>query len=153
MGTKMVIFELGQEEYAMPIEVVREITRLDNVRPIPQAPSYVMGLINIRGSAIPLIDLHSRFGIAKDEVVGSAEGETSPEHKLALITEVDGENIGFSVDQVREVSVLDEISAVPQLVTAPFIGGIVNLPERIIMCIIPEKILEKEEIQGLHQLV
>lgn len=151
MGTKMVIFELGHEEYAMPIEGVREITQLDNVRPIPQAPSYVLGLINIRGSAIPLIDLHSRFGITTDEFGGSAEGETRSEHKLALITEVDGEVIGFSVDQVREVSVLDEISPVPQLVTAPFIGGIVNLPERIIMCIIPEKILEKEEIQGLHQ--
>lgn len=136
----------------MPIEVVREITRLDNVRPIPQAPAYVMGLINIRGSAIPLIDLHSRFGIAKEKVLVSAEGEVGVDHKLALITEVDGDTVAFSVDQVREVSVLDQIAAPPQLVTAPFIGGIVNLPDRIIMCLIPERILEKEELQGLHQL-
>lgn len=152
MGKQVVIFALGQEEYAMPIEVVREITRLDNVRPIPQAPAYVMGLINIRGSAIPLIDLYSRFGIAKEDSAGSVEGEAGADHKLALITEVNGEIVAFSVDQVREVSVLDKIAPPPQLVTAPFIGGIVNLPKRIIMCLIPEKILEKEELQGLHQL-
>lgn len=153
MGKQVVIFALGKEEYGMPIEVVREITRLEAVRSIPQAPSYVKGLINLRGTAIPLISLRSRFGIAKDEVVVSADGETSEEqHKLALITEVNGELVGFAVDQVREVRVLDEILPPPQLVTAPFIEGIVNLPDRIIMCLIPEKILEKEEIQGLRQL-
>ncbi|HVJ49570.1 chemotaxis protein CheW [Desulfitobacterium sp.] len=153
MGKQMVIFALGQEEYAMPIEVVREITRLDNIRPIPQAPAYVKGLINIRGTAIPLINLRSRFGIAQDDIVASTEGDASVEHKLALITEVDGEAVGFAVDEVREIRVLDEILPPPQLVTAPFIGGIVNLPERIIMCLIPERILEREEIQGLRQLV
>lgn len=152
MGKQVVIFALGKEEYGMPIEVVREITRLETVRPIPQAPAYVKGLINIRGSAIPLINLHSRFGIAKDDVIASSEGEASAEHKLALITEVNGEVVGFAVDEVREVRVLDDILPPPQLVTAPFIGGLVNLPDRIIMFLIPEKILEKDEIQGLRQL-
>lgn len=152
MGKQVVIFALGQEEYGMPIEVVREITRLEAVRPIPQAPSYVKGLINIRGAAIPLINLRSRFGIPKDDAVGSAEGDASAEHKLALITEVNGEVVGFAVDEVREVRILDEILPPPQLVTAPFIGGIVNLPDRIILYLIPEKILEKDEIQGLRQL-
>lgn len=152
MGKQMVIFSLGKEEYAIPIEVVREITRLENIRPIPQAPSYVMGLINIRGSAIPLIDLHSRFGIAKDETLAAAKGDANADYKLALITEVDGKVVGFSVDQVREVSVLEGIAEPPQLVTAPFIGGIVNLPDRIIMCIIPEKVLDKDELQQLRQL-
>lgn len=150
MGKQVVIFALGQEEYAMPIEIVREITRLDNVRPIPQAPAYVMGLINIRGTAIPLIDLHSRFGIAKNEVDALAKGNSSADN-LALITEVNGEAVAFSVDQVREVSVLDQIAPPPPLVTAPFIGGIVNLPGRIIMCLIPEMILGKDELQGLQQ--
>lgn len=152
MGKQVVIFALGQEEYAMPIEIVREITRLDNVRPIPQAPAYVMGLINIRGSAIPLIDLHSRFGVAKNEESALAKEDSSADYNLALITEVNGEAVAFSVDQVREVSVLDQIAPPPPLVTAPFIGGIVNLPQRIIMCLIPEMILGKEELQGLQKL-
>ena len=152
MGNQVVIFALGQEEYGMPIVVVREITRLGEVRPIPQAPSYVKGLINIRGVAIPLIDLHTRFGIPSGSAALSTQGEAVRENELALITEVNGGLVGFAVDQVREVRILEDIAPPPPLVTAPFIGGIVNLPERIIMVLLPEKILEKDEIQGLHQL-
>ena len=146
MAAQVVVFTLDQEEYAMPIEVVREITRLgDEVRTIPQAPAYVRGLVNLRGKAIPLIDLHVRFGI---------DGSASPEQRNAfsLITEVHGNYVGFAVDQVLEVRTLENIVPPPSLVTAPFIGGIVNLPDRIIIQLIPEKILESSEVQGLNQL-
>lgn len=145
IAVQVVIFTLGQEEYAMPIEVVREITSLGDVRTIPQAPDYVRGLINLRGKAIPLIDLHVRFGLASSVPL---------EHKntFALITEVHGDYVGFAVDQVREVRILENIVPPPPLVTASFIGGIVNLPDRIIIQLIPEKILESSEVQGLSQL-
>ncbi|MEL1134265.1 chemotaxis protein CheW [Desulfitobacterium sp. THU1] len=150
MANQVVIFELGQEEYGMPIEIVREITRLENIRPIPKAPEYVKGLINLRGSAIPLIDLHVRFGVAhKKAAVNNAESVDD----FALITEVDGFPVGFAVDQVKEVRILEEMAPPPPLVTAPFIGGIVNLPDRIIMILIPDRILEQEELQGVSQLV
>ena len=154
MGSQVVIFALGREEYGMPIEVVREITRLGVVRPIPQAPSYVKGLINIRGAAIPLIDLHVRFGVPggkgwEDQIQA---GEVQEENSFALITEVNGSLIGFAVDQVREVRVLDNIVPPPPLVTAPFIAGIENLQDRIIMFLAPEKILENDELQGLNQI-
>ena len=145
MAVQVVIFTLGQEEYAMPIEVVREITRLGEVRTIPQAPAYVCGLINLWGKAIPLIDLHVRFGI---------DSSASPENQntFALITEVHGDYVGFAVDQVREVRILENIVPPPPLVTAPFIGGIVNLPDRIIIQLIPEQILQSNEVQRLSQL-
>lgn len=148
MGNQVVIFELGQEEYGMPIEIVREITRLGEIRPIPKAPDCVKGLINLRGSAIPLIDLHVRFGV--DNRIDK-EQKASPED-FALITEVNGELVGFAVDQVREVRILEDIAPPPPLVTAPFIGGIVNLPDRIIMVLIPDQILDKEELQGITKL-
>lgn len=151
MAVQVVIFTLGQEEYAMPIEVVREITRLAEVRTIPQAPAYVRGLINLRGKAIPLIDLHVRFGI-NGEKATIAEDATLMENAFALITEVHGNYIGFAVDQVREVRILEDIVPPPPLVTASFIGGIVNLPDRIIIQLIPERILESDEVQGLSQL-
>lgn len=152
MGKQVVIFALGQEEYGIPIEVVREITRLEAVRPIPQAPAYVEGLINIRGSALPLINLRTRFGIAGDDIAATKDGEGNIDQKLALITEVNGDFVGFAVDQVREVRVLEDIVPPPQLVTAPFIAGIVNLPDRIIMYLNPDRIVEKDELQVLHQL-
>jgi len=150
IAVQVVIFTLGHEEYAMPIEVVREITRLTEVRTIPQAPAYVRGLINLRGKAIPLIDLHVRFGIEGKKVIAS-EATTQTKNAFALITEVHGDFVGFAVDQVREVRLLENIVAPPSLVTAPFIGGLVNLPDRIIIQLIPEQILESSEVQGLSQ--
>lgn len=157
MAVQVVIFALGQEEYAMPIEVVREITRLEEVRSIPQAPAYVRGLINLRGKAIPLIDLHIRFGIGETKLTNSSISTTDnalPEDQnaSALITEVHGNQVGFAVDQVREVRILENIDPPPPLVTAPFIGGIVNLSDRIIMLLIPEKILGGDEVQGLIRI-
>ncbi|MEA5021264.1 CheW protein [Desulfitobacterium sp. LBE] len=151
MGNQVVIFGLGQEEYGMPIEIVREITRLGDIRPIPKAPDCVKGLINIRGSAIPLIDLHVRFGVEKNRTV--AKDAEAAKEDFALITEVNGELVGFAVDQVREVRILDNIAPPPPLVTAPFIGGIVNLPDRIIMVLIPDRILAKDELEGIAKLV
>ncbi|NMA68641.1 MAG: purine-binding chemotaxis protein CheW [Desulfitobacterium sp.] len=151
MSSQWVIFQLGNEEYGMPINVVKEITRLEDVRPIPQAPYYVKGLINLRGSAIPLIDLHIRFG-SEALSQGSAE-ESSSQENFALITEVNGEAVGFAVDQVKEVRVIEEIEPTPPLVAAPFIGGVVNLPDRIIMMLVPEKILDQDELAGITQLI
>jgi len=153
MAVQVVIFALGQEEYAMPIEVVREITRLGEVRTIPEAPAYVRGLISLRGKAIPLIDLHVRFGITGSKQ--STDNSTPPaeQNTFALITEVHGDHVGFAVDQVREVRILENIVPPPPLVTAPFIGGIVNLPDRIIIQLIPEQILDSSEVQGLSRLI
>lgn len=153
MAVQVVVFSLGHEEYAMPIEVVQEITRLGKVRAIPQAPSFVCGLINIRGSAIPLIDLHVRFGI--DPIKFPTEGSDAQkdQNTFALITEVHGNQVGFAVDQLREVRFLEDIVPPPALITAPYIGGVVNLPKRIIIQLIPEQILESSEIKGLEQLI
>ncbi|MDA8224133.1 chemotaxis protein CheW [Desulfosporosinus sp.] len=153
MAVQVVVFSLGQEEYAMPIDVVREITRLGEVSTIPNAPSYVCGLITIRGVAIPLIDLHVRFGI--DPIKMTSEGSDSQEDQntFALITEVHGNHVGFAVDQLREVRILENIVPPPSLVTDPFIGGVVNLSDRIIIKLIPEQILESDEVKELGQLI
>ncbi|HBV85984.1 chemotaxis protein CheW [Desulfosporosinus sp.] len=149
---QVVIFALGNEEYAIPIEVVREITLLGEIRSIPQAPAYVQGLINIRSQAIPVVDLHVRFGIAAVEQGESDEASLNTE-SFALITEVNQTLVGFSVDRVLEVRTLEDVDPPPPLVTAPFIGGLVNLPDRIIILLDPKRILEDTELQGLSKFV
>lgn len=151
MAGQVVIFALGNEEYAIPIDVVREITRLGEIRSIPQAPPYVQGLINLRGKAIPLIDLHIRFGIT---AVGHCEfSDASVEtNSFALITEVNQTLVGFAVDRVLEVRTLVDVAPPPTLITAPFIGGLINLPDRIIMLLVPDLILGNSELMGLSKL-
>ncbi|AFM42679.1 chemotaxis signal transduction protein [Desulfosporosinus acidiphilus SJ4] len=152
MSVQVVIFQLGEEEYAMPIDIIREITRLGEMRRIPQAPSYICGLITLRDEAIPIIDLHERFSFKNSKETQKQETVTTERNTFALITEVHGENVGFAVDEVREVRIFETISPPPPLLSAPFIGGIVNLPDRIIIHLIPEQILLNDEVQKLSQL-
>jgi len=142
MGFQAVIFTIGSEEYGLPIELVQEITRLSEVHPIPKAPEYVSGLISIRGQAIPLIDLHVRFGVSP---------KNNPEY--AIILEIKGSLIGFAVEEVKEVRTLENIVAPPNLISSAFIGGIVNLPDRIIIQLRPERILEDQEINQLATMI
>ncbi len=151
MVGQVVIFALGAEEYGMPIDVVREITRLEETRSIPQAPPHVLGLINLRGQAIPLIDLHVRFGISS---VGHEDSDDAAlnTNSFALITEIHQNLVGFAVDKVIEVRTIDEVAPPPPLITAPFIRGLINLPDRIIMLLVPDRVLDNNELLGLSDL-
>lgn len=148
---QVVIFALGTEEYGMPIQVVKEITRLGEIRSIPQAPPYILGLINLRGQAIPLIDLHVRFGIPAVGHQGSEDGALET-NSFALITEIDQKLVGFAVDRVIEVRTLEDVAPPPPLITAPFIGGLINLPNRIIMLLVTDRVLDTNELVSLSNL-
>jgi purine-binding chemotaxis protein CheW len=141
MGCQAVVFSLGSEEYGLPIESVQEITRLTEIYPIPKAPDYLKGLISIRGQAIPLIDMQKRFSLKSEN-----------ELEYAIIIDINGNLIALAVEEVKEVSTLENISPPPPLINSPFIRGIVNLPDRIIIQIYPERILEEEELTGLQNL-
>lgn len=98
---KFLTFCLGREEYGLPILAVREIIGLIDVTPLPQTPSYVKGVINLRGKIIPVIELRAKFGL--QNVPYTAE-------TCILVVEVSAEEengtpfqLGIIVDSVREV--------------------------------------------------
>lgn len=136
-----VIFSLGNEDYGLPVEAVQEITKITEVYTIPKAPDYVEGLLNIRGQAIPLINMYERLGIKFSE---------QPEY--AIVTEIEGTLLALAVREIKEVITLENISPPPTLVSVPFIAGIVNLTDRMIIQIYPEHILENAEIDKINEL-
>lgn len=146
MAGQVVIFTLEEEEYALPIEIIQEIIRADGITPIPEAPDYVLGSMDVRGQAIPVIDLRSRFGLPPAKV-GMPETEN-----FALIANIQGNTVGLMVDQVREVRMLKEVLPPPVLVTVPFIGGVANFDGRIVMQLVSESLLSDEEWQGLSNM-
>ncbi|CAA7602941.1 CheW-like domain protein [Acididesulfobacillus acetoxydans] len=146
MGVQTVVFAVGQEEYGLPIEAVHEIARLGEVRPVPDAPPFVRGLINLRGLALPVVDLRVRFGLPAPE---SDDPGREVGNALVLVAEIAGDRVGLAVDEVVEVTVLEDISPPPSLVSIPFISGLANLPDRIIMQLDPEKILAPDELREL----
>ncbi len=95
---KYLTFVLNKEEYGIEILKVREIIGLIDITPIPQAPRYIKGVINLRGKVIPVIDLRLKFGIAEKEYT---------EETCIIVLDVQGKLMGTVVDTVSEVLDID----------------------------------------------
>ncbi len=133
MSEQLVVFGLNNEEYALLVSAVREITKLEDITHVPDTPSYIKGIINLRGKAIPVIDIHRRLGLPRSRC------------SLALIAEIGGITLGLAVNEVKEVSTLGEVQPAPPIVSTPLIEGIINIPNRLIMVLKLESLIGVEE--------
>lgn len=91
---QVVVFKLGQAEYGGDITRVQEIIRLPDVTALPNTADYILGIINLRGSIIPIIDLKKKFGFAS--------AEKSDETRV-IVVEIGSNKVGLIVDEVSEV--------------------------------------------------
>ena len=92
---QMVVFRLGKEEYGAPIESVQEIVRVpEELTRVPNAPPFVEGVINLRGSVLPVVDLRQRLGL---------QTVCRSDQQRVMVFLIDGMRTGFIVDSVTEV--------------------------------------------------
>lgn len=142
-------FMLGTEAFAIPIVHVKEIIEFSGLTSIPLMPSFLRGVINLRGSVVPVVDLQSRFG----------RGETGI-HKRTCVVIVElnqhdeTSSIGIMVDAVSEVLSVEvgQIEARPAFGTdirADFIDGILNLDGRFIITLDIQQVLSVDEMAAL----
>jgi len=133
-------FMLGGEEYAVDILKVREIRGWEPVTNIPNTPDYVLGVINLRGTVVPIIDLRKRFALDKADF-----GSTT----VVIVVKVEHNGkeriVGMVVDAVSEVYNIDEklISAAPDIggaISIDFIKGLATFDEKMLI------ILEIDEL-------
>lgn len=142
---QLVSFRIGEEEFGVDILMVQEIIRLPNITPIPNAPSFILGMINLRGKIIPVIDLRQRLRIH-----GGGRTENDRRSRI-LIVEMFTHVTGFIVDSVSEVMKIaeGEIEPTPHLVAssinAEYIQGVIKLPNRLIMLLDFSRILNPQE--------
>jgi purine-binding chemotaxis protein CheW len=94
---QIVIFRLAQSNYALEIAAVREIIRPQPVTVVPQAPPFVMGVINLRSSIVPVVDLRRRCGLPAADVTRESR---------VVVVHVEGQSVGLHVDAVSEVTTL-----------------------------------------------
>jgi purine-binding chemotaxis protein CheW len=101
-SAQYITFRLGDELFAVNVAHVREVLDLTEITKVPTAPVYMRGVVNVRGSAIPVVDLRSRFGLPP-------VAETVNTRILVLELEIEGESavIGGIADSVHEVIELD----------------------------------------------
>ncbi len=141
---QLVNFRLREEEIGVDVGSVREITRVGDITHIPEAPSFIRGVTNLRGQIIAVIDLAKQFGFPpRDELSDSAR---------IVITEVKGQTVGMLVDEVPEVLKIpvENIEPTPELVQSgvekQYIKGVAKLENRLIVLLDLEKVLSPREM-------
>jgi purine-binding chemotaxis protein CheW len=135
--TQIVVFKLGGEDYGIEIGQVREIIRRREITPMPRQPPYIQGVINVRGTIIPVINLNNRFGF---------EGDASTHPHIIIVESGDG-LIGMLVDAVSEVIRVprDQIHPAPSITTAvdsEYLRGICRLGERLLIYLDVRKVVK-----------
>lgn len=149
---QLVSFHIGEEEFGVDILMVQEIIRLPVITPIPNAPSSIQGMINLRGKIIPIIDLRKRLRMPGDKA------EADEKRRRILIVEMNGHVTGFIVDSVSEVMKVpeSEIESAPHFVTssidAAYIKGVIKLADRLIILLDFRRILKPQEEKELTAL-
>ena len=150
---QLVSFILGKEEFGVDILMVQEIIRLATITPIPNAPEFIEGVINLRGKVIPIIDLRKRLKITKEEVKNA-------KHTRILVIEIDGNVTGFIVDAVSEVLKIpiNRIEPPPEIIVSSidseYISGVIKLEENLLILLDFKKILridERDKLRKVHQ--
>ena len=143
-----VTFRLDNETYGVNVMQVQEVLRYTEIAPVPGAPSYVLGIINLRGNVVTVIDTRQRFGLQPAEV---------GDNTRVVIIEVDKQVIGILVDSVAEVVYLrqSEIETAPNVGNtdaAKFIQGVCNKNGELLILVELEKMMSEEEWTELDSL-
>ncbi len=136
-----VTFRLEDETYGINVMQVQEVLRYTEIAPVPGAPDYVLGIINLRGNVVTVIDTRARFGLEP--------GEVSDNSRIVII-ESDKQVIGILVDSVAEVVYLksSEIDSAPNVGTdesAKFIQGVSNRDGQLLILVDLNKLMTDEE--------
>lgn len=138
-------FNLAGEEYGVDILSVREIRGWSRVTRIPQTPDYLLGVLNLRGAIVPIMDLRLRFGLQR---------ESYGDNTVMIIVAVAERLFGIVVDAVSDVVDIDQaaIKPVPDMgvvVDTRYLKGLATHAERMLMLLDVEKLMRPEDVQIL----
>jgi len=143
---QLVVFQLGAELYGVDIARVHEIIRLQSITRVPHAPSFVEGVINLRGKVIPVVDLRRRFGLPTSEHTRATR---------TVVVEIGDQVVGIIVDSVSEVlrvstSTIEPPSPVVAGIDSEYLHGIAKLPERLVILLDLDRVLAREERRAIE---
>ncbi len=138
---QLVTFRVGGEEFGLDVFAVHEILRYQAPTPMPRAPEFVEGVMDVRGTLVPVVDLRRRFE--------TPEVEYGEDTRIVLV-DFAHEKLGLVVDSVTEVlrapeTAVSEPPAYIRGLAAEFVRGIVRVGERLVVLIDLERILSSDE--------
>lgn len=147
-GSQWVTFQLDDEVYGINVMQVQEVLPMTEIAPVPGAPSYVMGIINLRGNVVTVIDTRMRFGLSPRD--------PDPTCRIVVIETAD-QIAGILVDSVAEVVEVKqgEIDTAPNVgneESSRYIYGVVSRSNQLLILVDVNKVLTKEEWQEVAAL-
>jgi purine-binding chemotaxis protein CheW len=144
---QIVGFRVGKENFGVPIGIVHEIVRMMDITEIPDSPTYIEGVINLRGKIIPVVDLRKRF---------AEEIEPNRRNRI-MVAELDGHQVGLVVDAANEVMKVN-----PELIEPPpnifeqgelnYVTGVGKLDGKLVIMIDLSKIMQRGELRRLSDI-
>ncbi|WP_353232234.1 chemotaxis protein CheW [Pseudomonas helleri] len=143
-----VTFKLDNETYGINVMQVQEVLRYTEIAPVPGAPAYVLGIINLRGNVVTVIDTRQRFGLYNADITDNSG---------IVIIEADKQVVGILVDSVAEVVYLrqSEIETAPNVgndESAKFIQGVCNKNGELLILVELDKMMSEEEWSDLENI-
>ena len=137
-----------RETYGINVMQVQEVLRYTEIAPVPGAPSYVLGIINLRGNVVTVIDTRQRFGLDSAPVTDNTR---------IVIIEADKQVVGILVDSVAEVVYLrqSEVETAPSVgndESAKFIQGVCNKNGELLILVELDKMMSEEEWSELESI-
>ncbi len=140
---QLVVFKIEKEEFGIEINDVREIIRMEDVTAMPGTEDYILGVINLRGKIVVVIDLAKKLGVTARE---------KDKDTRVLIVDIEGNTMGMVVDSCNEVLRItsDKIEPAPEIITKKFksdyIGGVGVIDERLLILLDLSKVLDEKDI-------
>lgn len=146
---QMVVFKLAGEQYGVTIHQVQEITKMSAITKVPRSPSYVEGVVNLRGDVIPVLDLRKRFDMENLEY---------DQFTRIIVSDIDKRKVGIIVDEVLEVLRVprNRIEEAPDIIQEQqlqkYMAGLANLNDRMIMMLDLENLLQEKEWEAVNNM-
>ena len=145
---QFISFSVGQEEYGLELLRVKEVIRLREITWLPKAPSFVKGIINLRGDVIPIIDLRDKFGMETREETAQTR---------VIVVEVEGRLMGMVVDSASQVVRIpaDQIDPPPPVLggfSQQFITGVGKTEDKLVILLNTDAILTVDEKVALSSM-
>jgi Chemotaxis signal transduction protein len=140
---QLVVFKLGREEYGISILQVQEIKRITEITRVPHSPDYIKGVMNLRGSVLPVIDLKKRLNLPPQDYTDDTR---------IIIIKVEEITVGMVVDAVSEVTTINQNSIEPPQdvvggIAADYLSGVGKMENRLLI------LLNADAIIGVGQEV
>ena len=145
---QIVCFTIGNEEYGIEILKVQEILRLPQITILPKAADFILGVIDLRGKILPIIDMSKRFGI---------ESKSDTKDTRAIVINIKGKEVGLAIDSVSHVVKVDskDIEPPPPIVkgiSGRYIVGIAKVNDDFVVILDIDRIFSPNELLALEQV-